>query len=47
MSTRPARSPREARHRLVQHRQTLLAAARPRERDPQGGLHVNLALGAA
>ena len=34
-------------HRPVQHGQTLLAAARPRERHPQGGLHVDLTLGLA
>ena len=34
-------------HRLVQDGQALPAAARPREREPEGGLHVDLALGLA
>jgi len=35
------------RHRPVQQGQSLLAAARPREGRPQGGLHVDLTLGPA
>ena len=34
-------------HRPVQYGQTLLAAARPREGQPQGRLHVDLTLGPA